>query len=89
MLESNRKEDCFYHVIKRLYMIYAEFDKRLKEVNLSKKEFAKLVNMQYESVVNWKRAEKIPDWVKSWLYYYEKSKILDTLITSIEKLDKE
>ncbi|EMZ37755.1 hypothetical protein LS77_002445 [Helicobacter bilis] len=70
-------------------MIYAEFDKRLKEVSLSKKEFAKLVSMQYESVVNWKRAEKIPDWVKSWLYYYEKSKILDTLITSIEKLDKE
>lgn len=70
-------------------MIYAEFDKRLKEVSLSKKEFAKLVSMQYESVVNWKRAGKIPDWVKSWLYYYEKSKILDTLITSIEKLDKE
>lgn len=41
-------------------MIYAQFDKRLKEVSLSKKEFAKLVNMQYESVVNWKRAEKSP-----------------------------
>ncbi len=66
MLDSNRKEALFLTCCKRLYMIYAEFDKRLKEVNLSKKEFAKLVNMQYESVVNWKRAEKLPDWVTSW-----------------------
>ena len=49
-----------------------EFEKRLKKINLTKKEFAKQVNMSYGGVVNWGRSsQNIPSWVDSWLQLYE------------------
>lgn len=66
-------------------MNYNEFETRLKDLNLSKKDFAKLVNMQYESVINWKR-NNIPHWVKSFLCYYEKAQVLDIIISNIETI---
>lgn len=66
-------------------MNYNEFETRLKDLNLSKKDFAKLVNMQYESVINWKR-NNIPHWVKSFLFYYEKAQVLDIIISNIETI---
>lgn len=66
-------------------MNYNEFETRLKDLKLSKKDFAKLVNMQYESVINWKR-NNIPHWVKSFLHYYEKAQVLDIIISNIETI---
>ena len=46
------------------------FEKLLKLSELSKKDFAKLVEMNYNSVTNWNKSDKIPQWVNSWLNLY-------------------
>ena len=57
-----------------------EFDKRLKELHLSKSDFAALSNMKKGTVHNWgtsrtmngkKQLIVIPPWVEPFLNYYE------------------
>lgn len=68
-------------------MNYDEFSQKLKNLNLSKDEFSKLVGMSYNSVANWSKKE-IPAWVEPFLFYYEKGKTLDELLNLIEKYRK-
>lgn len=43
----------------------------LKSINLSKKDFAELANISYNTVNNWNDDNKpIPSWVESWLTLY-------------------
>ena len=51
-----------------------DFNELLKKANLSKKEFAGIIDMQYTSVNNWGSSQKFPRWVKSWLENYIKAK---------------
>jgi len=46
------------------------FEELLKTAGLSKKDFATLVEMNYNSVTNWNKSDKIPQWVNSWLTLY-------------------
>ena len=46
------------------------FEELLKGAGLSKKDFAALVEMNYNSVTNWNKSDKIPQWVNSWLTLY-------------------
>jgi len=46
------------------------FEELLKLAGLSKKDFAALVEMNYNSVTNWNKSDKIPQWVNSWLTLY-------------------
>jgi DNA-binding transcriptional regulator YiaG len=46
------------------------FEELLKLAGLSKKDFATLVEMNYNSVTNWNKSDKIPQWVNSWLTLY-------------------
>ena len=46
------------------------FEELLKNAGLSKKDFAALVEMNYNSVTNWNKSDKIPQWVNSWLTLY-------------------
>ena len=50
-----------------------EFDILLIKADLTKKEFADMVGLKYNSVVNW-NTNKIPLWVKSWINNYIKLK---------------
>ena len=61
------------------------FEKLLKEAKLSKKDFADLVKMNYNSVTNWNKSDKIPQWVGSWLKLYSENKDL----AQLKKLIKE
>lgn len=54
-------------------MDYEEFEELLKKADISKKEFASYVDMNYVSITNWNK-NKIPPWVKSWLENYIKAK---------------
>lgn len=65
-------------------MTYEEFSHTIKKLGLSREEFAKMVDMSYNSVANWKSKE-IPGWVEPFLLYYEKGKDLDFLLEIIEK----
>jgi hypothetical protein len=51
-----------------------EFEKMLKKLHISKKEFSRLVGISYGGVVNWGRSnQNVPAWVESWLHLYEDS----------------
>ncbi|PIF04545.1 MAG: acyl carrier protein [Arcobacter sp.] len=53
-----------------------EFKELLKKANLTKKEFAIIIDMKYTSVNNWGSSQQFPRWVKSWLEnYIEKQKL--------------
>lgn len=54
-----------------------EFESLLKDTGLSKKKFAEEVSMNYNSVTNWNKSDKVPEWVKSWLENYTKAKHFD------------
>ncbi len=49
-----------------------DFESILKKCNLSKKEFATLCDLPYPTLMNWVKADKTPNWVKSWLENYIK-----------------
>jgi len=62
------------------------FTLTLKNMNLSKKEFAELANISYNTVNNWNDDNRpIPSWVESWLKLY----IDHTEYTDLKKLLKE
>lgn len=62
-----------------------DFENRLETLNLSKKDFAKLVGMPYQTLMNWKQKDQTPTWVEPFLYHYEKSLSLDELIKTFKK----
>ncbi|WP_199879366.1 hypothetical protein [Campylobacter coli] len=68
-------------------MTYEDFSNRLKQLDLTREDFSKLVGMNYNSVANWKSKE-IPIWVDSWLINYEKAKVLDEISKSIKPFIK-
>lgn len=68
-------------------MDYAEFSQKIKELRLSRDEFARLVGMSYHSVTNWK-AKEIPAWVPVLLHYYERSLALDELLKIMERFKR-
>ncbi len=70
-------------------MTVEAFNNRIKELELSRKDFAEKTNMAYSSVSNWHDEKKpIPGWVESWLENYAKSKTLDTIIDAIDKVQR-
>lgn len=64
------------------------FENKLKTLNLSKKDFANMSGLAYNSVVNWNAKNTTPCWVESYLDYYTKSKILDNFRESLKVYDK-
>ncbi|MCE3038316.1 hypothetical protein [Helicobacter anatolicus] len=67
-------------------MNYTDFSNKLKQLQISKEEFAKMVDMNYHSVANWK-SKGVPYWVEVLLYHYEKSKNLDVILNIIKQYD--
>ena len=61
----------------------------LKNLGISKKEFAEICNVSYMTINNWNDENRpIPAWVEPFLFYYEKGKTLDELLDIIEKYKK-
>lgn len=60
------------------------FEKKLANLNLTKKEFANLVGAVYNGVVNWNTKGETPKWVDSWLENYAKAKTLDNVAQAIK-----
>ncbi len=52
-----------------------DFDKVLKDIKLSRQDFADMTNLSYGAVSNWHDEKKpVPGWVESWLENYIKAK---------------
>lgn len=65
-------------------MLKAELTNILNKLNLSKKEFANLSNISYNTVNNWNDENRpVPPWVKSWLENYIKAKDLDRVADAV------
>lgn len=64
-------------------MDYKDFELLLEKANLNKKEFANLVDMNYVSITNWNKSQKIPNWVKSWLENYIEKKKHEKLVQTL------
>jgi len=61
-------------------MDYQSFKNKLKEYNLTIKEFANLTGLNEKSIsANWKKDNSIPKWAVSWLSNYRKAKLLELL----------
>ena len=65
-------------------MTYEEFEELLKKLNINKKEFAGLVEMSYQTIMNWSNTNNVPKWVKSWLENYIKAKMSDEVIKAVK-----
>lgn len=66
-------------------MTKKEFDNTLKEIGLSRNEFAEMTNLAYSTIGNWHDEKKpVPGWVKSWLENYIKAKDIDTIAETIK-----
>ncbi|CBG39805.1 Uncharacterised protein [Helicobacter mustelae] len=68
-------------------MDYTEFSEKLKQLRITKGEFARMVDMNYHSIANWK-SKGVPYWACVLLHHYEKSKKLDLLLDIIKQYDK-
>jgi len=65
-----------------------EFDKLLKDINLTRKEFANLTKLSYGAVSNWNDEKKpVPGWVKSWLENYIKSKSYEDIKDKVFEIE--
>ena len=51
-------------------MTKEEYNLKLKEVGLSKKQLANILGVAVQTVNNWGSSQKFPRWVKSWLENY-------------------
>ena len=74
-------------------MTKEDFNVRLKELNLSIKDFSFISEVPYSTINNWgaKANDKIipvPKWVTPFLEHYEKSKKYDHLIKEVFKVVK-
>ncbi|TKX28054.1 hypothetical protein [Campylobacter aviculae] len=70
-------------------MTRLEFDKKIKQLGLTRKTFADISKVSYSGIsTNWKDDKEIPAWVEPFLYYYEKSLVLDEISKSIKPFIK-
>ncbi|EOI8604816.1 hypothetical protein ACMXDT_001611, partial [Campylobacter jejuni] len=72
--------------IRILDLNIATFEKKLNELNLTKKEFAKMVGAVYNSVINWNVKGETPKWVDSWICNYEKARSFDIMKSHLQSL---
>lgn len=68
-------------------MELAEFKELLKVAGLNKKQFAELLEMQYNTVNAWGSNNNIPSWVKSWIENYIKAKTYDSIKNKVFEIE--
>ena len=48
-----------------------EFENKLKELGLTKRDFSNLCGGSYNNIAGWKQKGKTPEWMESYLEFYE------------------
>ena len=66
-------------------MNYKEFEVLLKLNDLNKKEFAKITELSYQTVMNWNNTDNVPKWVKSWLENYRERKRFESVKKTLKE----
>ena len=57
-----------------------KLNRLFKHAGLSKKEFATMLNMNYQSVNAWESTQAAPYWAWSWLENYAKARMFDKIM---------
>ena len=60
-------------------MTNADFENKLKALSLTKRDFSNLTKLNYVSVAGWKQKGKTPEWVESYLEFYDKARKYDEI----------
>lgn len=62
-----------------------EFELKIKELGISRKEFCEITGLTYSAVSKWHDDNRpVPSWVDSWIKNYKKAKTLDVIVDAIE-----
>lgn len=62
-----------------------EFDETLKELNISRQDFANITGLSYGAIGNWNDDTKpVPSWVESWLENYIKAKDIEKIAEAVK-----
>ena len=74
-------------------MTKEEFNARLKELNISIKDFSIIADIPYSTINNWgftkdEKTIPIPKWITPFLEHYEKSRKYDYLMKELSKVAK-
>lgn len=56
--------------------------------SISKKEFAKLLNINAQSVYAWESTQPVPYWVYSWLENYAKARMFDQMMELGKRIEE-
>lgn len=62
-----------------------DFENKLKALNLTKRDFSELCGGSYNNIAGWKQKGKTPEWVESYLEFYEKAKKYDAIVANLPK----
>lgn len=57
-----------------------KLNRLFKHAGLSKKEFATMLNINYQSVNAWESTQAAPYWAWSWLENYAKARMFDKIM---------
>ena len=56
-----------------------DFENKPKELRLSKRDFSELCGLGYTTITNWRGFGKTPEWVESYLEFYDKARKYDEI----------
>ena len=57
-----------------------DLKREIKKLGLTQKEFAEIVGVHQNTITQWiKGTREMPEWIKNFIKYYKKAKILDEL----------
>lgn len=58
-------------------MEYKVFEEILESAKISKKDFSEMAKIAYQTIMNWKRIDNVPDWTEPFVKNYIKSTKFD------------
>lgn len=70
-------------------MDYKIFEELLEKAKLSKKEFAQITKIAYQTIMNWKRINNAPEWTEPFIENYIKSNSYNQIRDKIYQIEDE
>lgn len=66
-------------------MLNTDFENKLKVLGLSKRDFSELCGLGYTTITNWRGFGKTPEWVESYLEFYELAQKYKAIVANLPK----
>lgn len=66
-----------------------DFEKKLDDVGITKKDFANIVGAAYNGIINWNSKGETPKWVDSWMDNYIEAKKYNIIKNTVLDIEEE